>query len=247
MAGAEPTFHPGGGPGVLLLHDLAGTPQPFAELSAACSDAGFAVEVPLLPGHGTSIEDLEGMVWEDWAGAAQLALDELASRSGPVVVGGIAMGATLACWVAAAHPAVVGVIAINPRAIPVPKEATDTLNAMLNDGVTVVPPLQRDVSDRTARVLAYDSVPVSTLISMFSALDSMAEHWDDLTCPMLIINSARDHRVSPANADWLAQHAGGPVERLVLERSFHEATVDVEHDKVNDASVSFIKKVTAGA
>lgn len=245
MVGAEPTFRAAEGPGVLLLHDLAGTPQPFDRLIQACSASGFSVEVPLLPGHGTSMDDLQNTVWEDWAGAAQLALDELASRQGPVVVCGVGMGATLACWVAASHPAVAGVIAINPRAIPAPRQAIDTLNAMLADGVTAVPPLGRDVSDRTARVLAYDTVPVSTLISMFEALDSMAEHWDDVICPILIINSARDHRVEPANADWLAEHAGGPVERLVLEQSFHEATVDVESDRLNEAALEFISRVTA--
>ncbi len=247
MDGAEPAYHTGRSAGVLLLHDLSGTPQPLKGLGEVLSHADVSVEVPLLPGHGTSIDDLTDMTWEDWAAAAQLALDELASRTGPVVVGGIAMGATLACWVAASHPSVVGVIAINPRAIPVPEQAMDMLEVMLRDGVTTVPPLGPDVSDRTVHVLAYDTVPVATLVSMFEAMADMSEHWDDLTVPILLVTSARDHRVSPANADWLAERVGGPVERLVLERSFHEATLDVEHDRLDEAALNFVRRVVTEA
>ncbi len=243
LPGAEPTYHSGPAAGALLLHDLAGTPQVMRGLAEALSRNDFTVEVPLLPGHGTQIGDLEVTNWDDWVSAAQLALDELASRTGPVLVGGIAMGATLACWVAAQNPDVAGVVAINPRAIPVPGEAVEMLRAMLAEGITAVPPLGPDISDRTARVIAYDTVPVATLLSMFEAIESMSEEWDTLKAPMLIINSARDHRVSPAHGDWLDEKISGPVERLLLEHSFHEATVDVEHEDLENAVINFARRV----
>ena len=139
MDGAEPKYNAGATAGVLMLHDLGGTPQAFDNLATTVAKAGFAVDVPLLPGHGTEIQDLIDMTWDDWAGASSLALDELASRSGPVVAIGIGMGATLACFVGATHPDVVGVVAINPRTIPVPQTAIDTLKAMQDDGATYVP------------------------------------------------------------------------------------------------------------
>lgn len=245
MPGAEPTYVSGPNAGVLLLHDLAGTPQPLHGLAEALCAAGMSVELPLLPGHGTDLSELDATSWDDWVSAAQLALDELASRTGPVVVGGTAMGATLACWVAAQVPEVAGVIAINPRAIPVSPDAVAMLEAMRSEGIKNVPPLGPDVSDRTAKVIAYDTVPVNTLLSMFEAIDDMADHWQDLKVPMLLINSARDHRVSPAHGDWLAERAGGEVERVVLEHSFHEATVDVDRQQLEAAAVAFVQRVTA--
>lgn len=244
MDGAEPRYTPGKTAGVLLLHDLSGSPQMLDDLANALMETGFTIDVPLLPGHGTEIADLVDMTWDDWAGAAQLALDELASRSGPVVVVGIGMGATLACWVAAFQPQVAGIVVINPRAVPVPQEAIDMLKAMMADGCEFVPPLGDDVSDRTAHFVSYKTVPVATLISMFEAIEDMAKHWGDLTVPMLVVTSARDHRVSPYNADFLVEHVGGEVERLVLERSFHLATLDVDHKELEDSIVTFVKRVT---
>lgn len=245
MEGAEPTFLPGQSAGVLLLHDLAGTPQIFRSLTESLGNADMAVDVPLLPGHGTSIDELNETTWDDWAAAAQLALDELASRSGSVVVAGISMGAALACLVASNHPSVAGVIAINPRVMPVTREALSTLQSMIESGITQVEPLAPDISDRAIEVLRYSAVPTSTLLSMFTALNQMDDHWSSFDLPMLVITSAHDHRVSPDNADWLSEKVSGHVDRLTLERSFHEATLDVEHEKLEREVVEFVRGVTA--
>lgn len=245
MDGAEPTYTHGNTAGILLLHDLAGSPQMVHQLAECLTECGYSLDAPLLPGHGTEIEDLVDMTWDDWAGASQLALDELASRSGPVVIIGIGMGATLGSFVGAQHPDVVGLVAINPRAIPVPQGAIDMLRAMLAQGVQFVPPLGPDVADKSAHVVGYDTVPVTTLISMFEAIGDMENHWDNLKCPVLVVTSARDHRVSPFNAEFLAERVGGPVERVTLERSFHVATVDVEHEQLEKAALDFVGRVTA--
>jgi carboxylesterase len=244
MDGAEPRYVPGRAAGVLLLHDLSGSPQMFGALAETLTQTGFTIDVPLLPGHGTEIEDLVDMTWDDWASAAQLALDELVSRSGPVVVIGIGMGATLACWVAAMQPQIAGIVVINPRAVPVPQEAIDMLKAMMDDGCEFVPPLGADVSDRTAHFVAYKTVPVATLLSMFEAIEDMSRSWGDLDVPMLVVTSARDHRVSPYNADFLAERVSGDVERLSLEHSFHLATLDVDHEQLETAVLDFVQRVT---
>src|SRR3954465_6604828 len=36
----------------------------------ALAAAGFAVELPLLPGHGTTVEDMNTPTWKDWSSAA---------------------------------------------------------------------------------------------------------------------------------------------------------------------------------
>lgn len=245
MAGAEPRYIPGEQAGVLLLHDLSGSPQMFDNMAEALEATGFTIDVPLLPGHGTKLADLAEMTWDDWSAAAQLALDELASRSGPVVVIGIGMGATLACWISAQQPQVAGVVVINPVAAPVPDEAFDMLRAMLKDGAEYLQPLRPDVSDRRAQIVAYPTVPVATLISMFQAVNDMAEGWGEIHVPMLVVTSARDHRVLPHNAEYLSERVQGPVDTIVLERSFHLATIDVEHQELENEVLKFVERVTA--
>ena len=55
--------------GVLLSHGFGGTPagvQPWAD---HLTSLGHDVEVPLLPGHGTTWQQMAKTTWRDWYGA----------------------------------------------------------------------------------------------------------------------------------------------------------------------------------
>ena len=67
LPGAEPWSAAGGSHGVLVLHGFTGNPQSMRPLAEACAAAGFTVELPLLPGHGTAVEDMVPTRWEDWS------------------------------------------------------------------------------------------------------------------------------------------------------------------------------------
>lgn len=101
MEGAEPFSAAGtNGHGVLVCHGFTGNPQSMRGLATAFAAAGFTVELPLWPGHGTSIDDMLETSWDDWSVAAETAFAELSSRCTSVVVAGLSMGGTLAAWLA---------------------------------------------------------------------------------------------------------------------------------------------------
>src|SRR5207302_1553767 len=75
LPGAEPFSSPGGPHGALVLHGFTGCPQSMRGLAEAFASAGFAVELPRLPGHGTSIDDMLTTGWADWSGAAEAERD----------------------------------------------------------------------------------------------------------------------------------------------------------------------------
>ena len=58
LPGAEPYSATGDTRGALVLHGFTGNPQSMRGLALALADAGFSVEMPLLPGHGTQMEDM---------------------------------------------------------------------------------------------------------------------------------------------------------------------------------------------
>ena len=45
--------------------------------------------------------------------------------------------------------------------------------------------------------------------------------------------------------DHLAATVSGPVERVMLERSYHVATIDYDHEDIERRAVEFVRKVTA--
>ena len=46
-------------------------------------------------------------------------------------------------------------------------------------------------------------------------------------------------------ADFLQSNYGGPIERVLLERSYHVATQDYDKQLVFDRTVEFARRVTA--
>src|ERR1700727_3127553 len=105
LAGAEPFTHRGGPPGVLLCHGFTGSPQSLRSWAAFLVDAGLTVSLPLLPGHGTSWQEMNRTSSDDWYAAAETALTALRAQCHEVFVMGLSMGACLALRLAETHGA----------------------------------------------------------------------------------------------------------------------------------------------
>ena len=90
IPGAEPMSHVGSGDaGVLVLHGFTGNPGSMRGLAAAFADADFHVEMPLLAGHGTAVEDMLPTTWADWTSDVERAYQALAARASRIVVAGL--------------------------------------------------------------------------------------------------------------------------------------------------------------
>ncbi len=92
MPGAEPFTHDGGPAGVLVLHGFTGNPQSMRPLAEALAAEGYTVDLPLLPGHGTAVEDMVPTRWSDYAAAAEAAYERLAGRCEAVALVGAVDG-----------------------------------------------------------------------------------------------------------------------------------------------------------
>ena len=245
IPGCEPWSSDGGPHGVLVLHGFTGNPQSMRGLAEAFAAAGFAVELPLLPGHGTSVDDLIPTRWSDWSAAAEAAYTDLAARVDRVVVAGLSMGGSLTAWLAGRHPEIAGIVCVNP-AVTLPAEMVTALQEMVDGGIDRIPAIGGDVADPAQREKAYDATPLEPLLSLAAAADEFRDDLAKITCPVLIMNSPQDHVVEPVNSDILAEGVSGPVERVTLERSFHVATLDYDKDLITDRAIAFAQKVTSG-
>ncbi|MEX0848041.1 MAG: alpha/beta fold hydrolase [Ilumatobacteraceae bacterium] len=247
IPGAEPWTHvaDGASAGVLVLHGFTGNPSSMRGMAEAFAAAGLHVEMPRLPGHGTTIDDMLTTTWPDWLGEAEAAYARLAERASVIVVAGLSMGGAITLHIGSLHPDVAGLVCVNPAAQPLPAELMTMLLGMLDDGTTVMPGIGSDIADPGVVESAYDGAPLPQLLSLTNdGLAPLAELLPEMTVPLLLINSRNDHVVDPGQAEFLAATYGGPVERVTLERSFHVATQDLEKDIVFARSVEFALRVT---
>ncbi|HET9771075.1 MAG TPA: alpha/beta fold hydrolase, partial [Acidimicrobiia bacterium] len=230
---------PGGPHGALVLHGFTGNPSSMRGVAEALADAGFAVELPLLPGHGTSIEDMLPTRFADWAATAEAAYLELAGRVASLVVVGLSMGGTLAAWVTTRNPATAGLVAINGMFEPPAPSFVDLLRTSVDQGCTVLPGVGSDIARPGVTEGAYDGSPIEPLISLLEATAELHGRLGEIRCPTLVMTSPQDHVVPPSSSDVLAAAVAGPVERVVLERSYHVATLDFDRDLVEQRTVEF--------
>ena len=247
IPGAEPWSHIGSSAhGALVLHGFTGNPGSMRGVAEALAGAGYHVEMPLLPGHGTTVDNMLPTRWADWAGAAEAAYQSLAGRTDKVVVVGLSMGGALALRIGADHPEVVGLVCVNPATQPQADEVVAMLQGMVDGGTEVMPAIGSDIADPDAHESAYDGTPVRPLISFVTeGLGPLAEEYPGMRQPLLLMSSPQDHVVDPAQGEYLATNYGGPVERIALERSYHVATQDYDKELVFQSTVSFADRVTA--
>lgn len=244
VPGAEPWSAEGGPHGALVLHGFTGNCGSMRPVAEALHAAGFAVEMPLLPGHGTKVEDLLPTGFDDWYAAAEAALEDLQHRVDRVVVVGLSMGGALTCVLAVEHPDIAGIACVN-AATQVNDEIRATVEQMLVEGNDYIPPVGSDIALEGATENAYEATPVPPLLTMFDAAARFASRLDNITCPTLVLTSRQDHVVPPSDSEFLVSQVAGPVEHVWLENSYHVATIDVDGPEVARRIVEFAEKVTA--
>jgi carboxylesterase len=248
MPGAEPWEAEGSGPtgdvGVLVLHGFTGNPQSMRPLAEAFAKAGFTVSMPLLPGHGTQVEDMIATRWDDWSGAAEAAWSELAGRVRTTVVAGLSMGGTLAAWLGTRHPEIGGLVLVNPLIDGTAPGVTELVDQLRSAGVELVPGIGSDIAKEGSVESAYPQTPVQPLLDLHAALAPLVEALPSIACPVLVLTSTQDHVVEPVSSDTLAAAVGGPVERVSLEHSFHVATLDHDAPLIEERAVEFAKRIT---
>src|SRR5689334_22631719 len=112
---ARPELTGGRRIGVLLSHGFTGQPASMKPWGEFLAERGYAVEVPLLPGHGRTWQEMNTTTWDDWYGEIKRSYDTLVADNDVVVAGGLSMGGALVLRLAELHPeGLAGVIVVNP-------------------------------------------------------------------------------------------------------------------------------------
>ena len=214
-------------------------------LALALADAGLTVELPLLPGHGTVVADMVPTRWEDWSAAAEAAYVDLAARCESVAVVGLSMGGTLSVWLGERHPEIAALVVVNPLIVPPDADTLAFIESMIEGGEELAPGVGSDIAQEGAVESAYPELPLRSARSLFGAAAEVEAELGSITCPVLLFSSTQDHVVDPVSSDRLADGVKGPVERIVLERSFHVATLDHDKDEIEARTVEFVTGLLA--
>ncbi|WP_374983477.1 alpha/beta hydrolase [Streptomyces fradiae] len=247
LPGAEPFRHDGGDVGVLLCHGFTGSPRSMRPWGEYLAERGLTVSVPLLPGHGTRWQDMQVTGGEDWYAEVDRELRALRARCARVFVFGMSMGGALTLRLAARHgDAVSGIVLVNPankvhgvaaHALPVVRHLVPTTAGLAND---IAKPGQDEV--------AYDRVPLHAAYELRRFLRQVDGELPQVTQPLLLLRSPQDHVVPPADsARILGRVSSTDVTEILLEQSYHVATLDHDAERIFEESLAFVGRLAPGA
>jgi carboxylesterase len=231
--------------GVLLVHGYTGSPASMKPWAQSLADHGYAVEVPLLPGHGTRWQDLNKVAWTDWYAEAEAAFDRLRSSCDAVVVAGMSMGGAVALRLAEKREnEVVGIVLVNPfvasmrtelHLLPVIKHVIPSLRGVVND-------IKKPGQDEHG----YHRLPLKGLAEVTSMWKDVVPDLDLVTQPLLYFRSNDDHVIDVSSAPTILHGVTSTdVEERTLENSYHVATLDNDAERIFAESAEFIGRVTA--
>lgn len=242
---ARPELTGGRRVGVLVSHGFTGSPastRPWGEYLGA---RGYGVQVPRLPGHATSWQELNTTTWDDWYGEITRAFDQLCLDHDAVVVCGLSMGGTLVLRLAADHPdRVAGVVVVNP--VVATKRWDVKLLPVVKHFVRSFPAIGNDIKKPGGNEHAYDRTPLKAIHSMMRTWPALIEDLPKVTAPLLYFRAPQDHVVDDASQPIITSRVSSTelTERSLLE-SYHVATLDNDAEMIFEESAEFIAKVTA--
>ncbi|MFE3524550.1 alpha/beta hydrolase [Streptomyces sp. NPDC059161] len=243
LPGAEPFRHDGGEVGVLLCHGFTGSPQSLRPWAEYLAERGLTVSLPLLPGHGTRWQDMQLTGWQDWYAEVDRALRELHERCTRVFVFGLSMGGALALRLAAKHgDEISGLVLVNPgnkvhgaaaHALPVVRHFVRSTKGIASD-----------IALEGSEEIGYDRVPLHAAHSLRNFFKIVDGELPQVTQPLVVLHSPQDHVVPPADsARVLSRVSSTDVQEILLEQSYHVATLDHDAERIFEESYSFIGRL----
>lgn len=241
---ANPELTGGRRIGVLVQHGFTGSPasmRPWAEDLAA---RGYAVEMPLLPGHGTRWQDMNKVTWADWVATVEGAFDKLAAENDAVVAVGLSLGGALCLRLAADHDdELAGVVLVNAAVDTLRRDAV--LLPVLKRVVPAFPGIRNDIKKSGQDEIAYPVIPLRAAAEMSAGWAELRRDLPRITLPVLYFRSAEDHVADISSSRAInAGLSSKDFEERVLEDSYHVATLDNDADRIFAESALFIERVT---
>jgi carboxylesterase len=232
--------------GVLVIHGFTGNVESIRPWAEGFHEAGFTVLAPTLPGHGTTVEDLNTKNWMDWYKKVEDSFLELQKSCDRIFVAGFSAGGALALRLAQIRGGEFeGVLLCNAaifddrkilKALPLLKRIIPTTRTGLMD-------VKKQIQKRTS----YDRLPLKALDSLRKLWKITEENLYMVDLPLFVGYSVDDHVVHPINSETIIDNvSSSAIREVIFEDSYHNVSWDNDANVLIEESVRYIQEVLSG-
>jgi carboxylesterase len=177
-----------------------------------------------------------------WIEDVEKAIDACYKRTKNVFMIGLSMGGTISMKCLERYPKVKGASLVNHAMVftnPMMKWVP-----FLKGFKRTTKPIASDIKDPNQKEIAYEKTPLEGIDQMLKLIKSVNMDWLKLTQPIIIFKSKEDHVIPIVSAEWTYTHLNSMTKKLVmLDNSYHVATMDYDKDIIINDSDEFFKKV----
>jgi carboxylesterase len=248
----------------MMLHGLISTPGEFATVRAALVRDGLELYTPTLQAYSFK-PGMQPARWQDWLATARRELIALSDAQGPVVIGGLCIGAVLALALAEEMPErVAGLLLLSPTLYYDGWGLSPWLHlrhlGYLLPGLRnwvqiderepfgVKNPQIRKWIAREMRQQAHSNagaakLPLWAIHEAERLIRRVRNSLPRLRMPALILHAREDEVASLRSPQYLMRHLGSRDKRLVvLDNSYHMITLDNDRQQVIREMNAFIRR-----
>jgi carboxylesterase len=227
--------------GILLVHGFTGSPASMRPWAEYLNQRGYTVKVPLLPGHGTTPEDLNLVKWQEWPAKVESDLQELLRTCRKVFICGLSMGGGTTLNIGTRYSKdLAGIILVNPM-IHV-KFVPHQLAWVISRFQKMRESVGDDIKRPGITEYGYDALPAVGVYELLKMLHYTRKRLHDVTAPMLLFHSVDDHTLPVTNTEIVMKGVGSrQKQRIELVNSYHVATLDYDQEVIFENSRLFIE------
>ena len=234
-------FWEAGSVGVLLLHGLTATTTEVRLLAEDLYAHGYTVKAPLLPGHGTTPEDLNEQKWKDWAWEAEKSLQHLLTLCDTVFVAGESMGGALALYLAIGFPEIAGILCYAPAI----QLNISTLQQMR---LRTVAPFKAFIPKASGGNnpfwQGYDVNPLKAVETLVALGAYVRRHLAVITQPVLVVQGRLDETVATDVGELVLDGVSSSIKRLAwMENSAHIILLEDDREQIFALTRGFLAEV----
>lgn len=230
----------GGETGALLIHGLTATTaevQPFAKKLHAL---GYTVAGPLLPGHGTTPDDLNHTKRTAWIQAAEDVYERLCQQCKTILVAGESAGAVVSLALAARHPEIKLLMLYAPAIKLNISKRREIFLRMLSPFVKSIPKGSLDASKNWQ---GYTVNPLKGAIQLLKLQNEVMQLLPGIKQPVLVVQGRHDTTIDPRAGEIILSRIGSKFKELHwFENSSHVVLIDCELDEITALSLEFIHR-----
>ncbi len=242
-------FQGNNGKAVILIHGWSSTPYTIRKLGEYLNKKGYTVIGPRLTGHGTSPDDLEGVVWQDWLDNLDGVYKNITQRYDKVFVAGTSLGGNLAILLAEKYPKIKGLILLaTPYKTKSKIKTTILIKLIKLSGIKYLnkyyPAKVKTLGTAITPMVSYQRYPVKSVEELMKGVSASIKIMQNIKQPCFIIQSKDDHMINLDSAEKIYNRIASKIKKKkYLQNTYHSFISDVNNQYVFKDIYNFMEQI----